>query len=109
VNAPVAPYWTVMLDPRPIQELTPIRRGQTMMDERDTVITTVGGLKAALAAHEKEWVENDLEDFDDLPLIVGINLSDEAVILRSPRLSEAGEDGETFGIFGDWPTEPSAR
>jgi hypothetical protein len=99
-----------MLDPRPIQELTPIRRGQTMMDERDTVITTVGGLKAALAAHEKVWIENDLEDFDDLPLIVGINTGEEAaVFLRSPRLSEASEDGDVFGIFADWPTEPRPR
>jgi hypothetical protein len=78
-----------------------------MIDDRDTVITTIGELKAALAAHEKVWAENDLEDFDDLPLIVGINTSDEAVILRGPRLSEASEDGDVFGIFADWPTEPS--
>jgi hypothetical protein len=79
-----------------------------VIDERDTVITTIGELKAALAAHEKAWVENDLEDFDDLPLIVGINTSEEAaVLLRSPRLSEAGEDGEVFAIFAEWPSEPS--
>jgi hypothetical protein len=75
-----------------------------MMDARDTTITTIGELKAALAAHEKEWVENGLEDFDDLPLIVGINIGEEAaVFLRSPRLSEASEDGDVFGIFADWP------
>jgi hypothetical protein len=78
-----------------------------VIDERDSVITTIGGLKAALAAHEKVWVENGLKDFDDLRLIVGINLSDEAVILRTPRLCEAGEDGEVFGIFADWPSEPT--
>lgn len=80
-----------------------------MMDERDTAITTIGGLKAALAAHEKEWVENGLEDFDDLPLVVGINTGEEAaVLLCTPRLVEASEDGDVLGIFGGWPTEASS-
>lgn len=75
-----------------------------MPDERDTKITTIGELKAVLAAHEKVWVENGLEDFDDLPLIFGVDIGTEAaVFLRNAVLCEAGDDGDVFGIFGDWP------
>lgn len=72
-------------------------------DPRDATIGTIGQLKAALAAHEKEWTDSGLEDFDDVTLRLAISTGEEsAVVLWNASLTE-GEDGDEFYLVADWP------